>query len=109
MTVTKEFINQHQARINEVDLQDALMYIDLHPDKIQKDLLGVLYAPIMKDEWTQEALLFCGKEMPKDEVTRLAFWFIKEQLDDSDIIESNQPYRITALNDLDFSLVAQHS
>jgi hypothetical protein len=87
-----------QERIDEIDLNQAVSYIFGKSTDEQRDLLGVLYAPIVEGVWTDEAKKFCNNiELTSDEVIRLAFWFIKEQLDNSDIIEGNNPYKILAL------------
>ena len=87
-----------QERIDEVDLNQAISYIFEKSTDKQKDLLGVLYAPVIEGVWTDEAKKFCnGTELLNDEVVRLAFWFIKEQLDNSDTIEGDNPYKILAL------------
>ena len=99
MTIlTEQFIYEHPERIKETDLEEAQVFIEsMQDDKLQK-ALGVLYPPIVQNDWDSKSLAFCGGELSKEDVIRLGFFFVSYHFNEREFFEHKDTEKTEELN-----------
>jgi len=108
LILTESFTQGHKERIASVNVDavdeyfKSLLEGNIYSEVEKMKILGVLYSPIVLNEWDFKAIAFCGGELDEVDVKKLAFFFIEFHFDQREMYEHRDTMKTEELNYIHF-------